>query len=244
MLLKTLPDDHEDICEIYHQIGNAFYTKNEIDLALDMYIRAYHLRQQMLPENHLKLGRSLNSIGSVYYRKGDFDQAFNYFNKALNIFHINNDNNTGTLTELIGLIFRRKKQYDSALECFKTTLEIRQKTFPKGHPRIAWCLGQIGLIYEEQFKYDQALDYYHSALKVQEKILPNGQQTLIISGIERIIRVYKLKNAYNEAVNFCQQKLLIEDNDSFKYTYLVKTIETLLVEKDCKQTINEIIDKL
>ncbi|CAF1466751.1 unnamed protein product [Rotaria sp. Silwood1] len=51
ILLKSLPYDHEDIPSVYHQMGNIFFEKGELNVALDFYAQAYGLRCQRLPRS-------------------------------------------------------------------------------------------------------------------------------------------------------------------------------------------------
>ena len=81
MLIKSLPEDHEDIPSVYHQMGNAFYEKGEWNMALDFYTKAYDLRSRLLPSNHLQIASSLNRLGAVYEDKYDFNQALEYWER-------------------------------------------------------------------------------------------------------------------------------------------------------------------
>ncbi|CAF1588943.1 unnamed protein product [Didymodactylos carnosus] len=62
-VLKSLSNDDEDIPSIYHQGGNIFFEKGELNMALEFYTQAYNLRSQRLPSDHPHIAASLNNTG-------------------------------------------------------------------------------------------------------------------------------------------------------------------------------------
>ena len=73
---KLLPPDHEELANIYNNLGNAYKSDCKFDEALRLYNKAVAIdmkkpikeRDQILHIRHL-------NIGSAYAQKGDIDQA-------------------------------------------------------------------------------------------------------------------------------------------------------------------------
>ncbi|CAM4904932.1 unnamed protein product [Rotaria socialis] len=211
MLLKTLPPEHEDFASVCNNLGNVFYGKHQLDLAFDCFARAYILRRQSLHAQNPQIAASLFNISCVLHLKGHHQKALYCLEKSLNIL----DNNyhdacqlKATVTNGIGLLYRDKKEYKSALEYFNRALDMYKRLLPEQYPDIASCLGNIGLVYEDLLDYDQALVYYHRAFEMDKNILPCAHPNLI-NDFNRIIDIYKKTGEDDNALEYCQ-KMLIE----------------------------------
>ncbi|UJR12696.1 hypothetical protein I4U23_016870 [Adineta vaga] len=209
MLLKTLPDDHEDTASVYNSIGWVFDRKTEFNLALEYYNKGYEMRLRLLGQDHPYISGSLSNIGNIYRHKGNYDRAMEYYHQSLTIHeknypsdHINN----ARILRNIGLAHKEKKEFQKALEYFRRALQMFQRMLPNEHPEIALSLGFIGLIFKEQLNYDQALEYFLQELEMDEKVLSSDHQYLS-DHIEWVADIYKRKGEIERALEFCQEKL-------------------------------------
>ncbi|CAM4789223.1 unnamed protein product [Rotaria magnacalcarata] len=211
MLLKTLPPEHEDFASVCNNLGNVFYGKYQLDLALNCFARAYILRRQSLHSQHPQIAASLFNIGCVLHLKGHHQKALYCLEKSLNILD-NNYYNDHQLKAMIingiGLLYRDKKEYKNAFEYFNRALDMYKRLLPEQHPDIASCLGNIGLVYEDLLDYDQALVYYRRAFEMDKNILPCAHENLI-NDFNRIIDIFKKTGEDDNALEYCQ-KMLIE----------------------------------
>jgi tetratricopeptide (TPR) repeat protein len=243
-LLKSLPDNHEDIPTVYHQIGNVYLQKNEFDMALDHYTKALDLRRQYLPSDHFQIAASLNNIGLVYEDKKDYDLALEYCKQALTIWdktypgdHLNKAK--GMMN--IGVVFRRKKNYDNALEYLIKSLEMLKRVLPEQHHTIARCLCNIGAVYEDQLKFDQALEFNHQTYEMNEKVLPSDH-IYLTKDLNGIVNLYKKAGQYETARHFCIKKLneqlenLPENHSRIGHT--LKTIGDIYNENNDDQALD------
>ncbi|CAF0971181.1 unnamed protein product [Didymodactylos carnosus] len=208
-LLKTLPNDHEDLSAVYNQLGNVYYRKGEVDLALENSLRAFELRQKLLPSDHPHLAGSLNNLGGIYLLKGDLGKAMTCCTQVLVMNEKNYPNDhvckTNTLAT-IGLIYKAERQYDAALDFMKKAFQMRKRLLPDSHPLIADGLYKIASVYENKLDYKNSLDYYHQAFEMMEKALPNDHEHLLRT-LSDIVRVYANVSEYNIALQFCKSKL-------------------------------------
>lgn len=209
ILLKTLPDYHEDVPSIYHQIGSIFYEKGEWNMALDFYTKAYDLRCQRLPSDHLQIAASLNRMGLVYEDKLDFDKALDYYKRTFVIYGKNYSGDHLNIARTLmntGIVFRGKKEYDHALDYFTKALDMFKRVLPEQHHIIARCLCNIGYNYEVQFDFDRALEFYHQTYQMNEKVL-SSEHIYLTKDLDGIIDVYLKNGQFDEALVFCNTKL-------------------------------------
>jgi tetratricopeptide (TPR) repeat protein len=241
ILLKSLPDDHEDIPSVYHQLGNVFFHKEEWNIALDFYTKAYDLRSQCLPYDHLQIASSLNRIGLVYEDKHDFDLSLDYLQRSFSIYrkHYSGDHLTipRTLANL-GIIFRQKKDYDKALNYFTNALAMYKRVLPEQHCIIARCLCNIGYVYEVQFNFDRALEFYHQTYEMNAKVL-SSEHIFLTKDLNGIVSTYKKNGDYEKAIHFCNIKLAEQQSNLPKHHirigYTLQTIGDIYSEKNGTQ---------
>ncbi|CAF1166905.1 unnamed protein product [Rotaria sordida] len=225
MLLKTLPPEHEDFASACNNLGNVLYGKNQLNLAFDYFARAYILRRQRLRPQHPQIAGSLINIGFVLHLKGHHQNALYCLEKAVHILDSNYDDHYIKAIAIngIGLLYRDKKEYKTALEYFNRALNMHKRLLPQQHPDIASCLSNIGLVYEDLLDYDQALVYYRHAFEMDEKILPCSHPNLI-DDFNRIIDIYEKKGEDDNALEFCQKTLIEQQNNGQQSNLLIAHI--------------------
>ena len=212
MLLKSFPSDHPDLGSVYTNIGNIHKNKNEINLALKNYQKAYEIRQKHLPSDHPLIAGSLHNIASVYKDKGELDLALDYYHQALRIddkAQLDNNLNKALTIECIGRVYVDKDDLDAALDHFVRALEIYKHVLPDQNQDTAQCLGMIGCVHEKRKHLDVALDYYHQQLKMEEQCLPSDHVNLS-DHLDWIVNIYKQMNEFEKALDFCREKLSIQ----------------------------------
>ncbi|CAF1189331.1 unnamed protein product [Adineta ricciae] len=228
MLLKTLPPDHEDFASACNNLGNVFYGKRQLNLALECFVRAYLLRRRNSHGNYSGIGATLMNIGFVFNLQRRYDRALFYVERALKIFENNSlkDHQFAAMAiNGLGLIYREREEYQISLEYLNQALKIYQRLLPSQHPDIASCLGNIGWIHEDLKDYDQALDFYCRAFAIDENILPANHPNLTDDS-NRVIDIYRKKDEDHNAVEFCE-KLLTKYQDNLLAANILKNLGDL-----------------
>ena len=77
---------HPTLGSLYHNLGQAYHIKLDIDQAKRYYLRCLDLRRRSLPSNHKDIGQSLYAVGTIYHYQKDFVIARDYFEQALEIY--------------------------------------------------------------------------------------------------------------------------------------------------------------
>jgi tetratricopeptide (TPR) repeat protein len=130
---------------IYNNIGATYLYRNQPDSAFEYYILALNLKQKK------SLSLDDQSTASMYHNQSI---AASYQNIA-HVFHILTD-------------------YQSALENYRFSLDIKRRLLDPYHLTIATTLNNIGMLHNNMKEYLKALEYYNEAFDIYEKILPKN----------------------------------------------------------------------
>jgi tetratricopeptide (TPR) repeat protein len=103
-----------------------------------------------------------------------------------------------------GKCYEQMSQFDDAITCFHTCLEIEQAN--KNKSRCAEIFGQLGYIYRRLGQYTQALGFYEESLALH-KNLDNPQEYATM--LNNISNVYRLQGKVEEALRLCKLGLRI-----------------------------------
>ncbi|CAF1182953.1 unnamed protein product [Didymodactylos carnosus] len=81
--LDILPEDHGNLADAYHIIGNV--DTADYDLALDYYKKALVIQERKLPKDHINSAVTHNQMGVIYERKQDYPMAVQCYEETLRI---------------------------------------------------------------------------------------------------------------------------------------------------------------
>jgi CHAT domain-containing protein/Tfp pilus assembly protein PilF len=99
-----------------------------------------------------------------------YDKAISYFEKALNVFreeYQENNRTIGFFYQNIGGIYALKGERNRALEYYQIGLDILQDILGDHHPDLASILNNIGVIYKGQEDYARARSYYWRSIEIR-----------------------------------------------------------------------------
>ncbi len=171
----------ENIACIHNRIGIALRNKNEDDLALDHFNKAYALSSKVEPSKKRLLASILHNIGIVNYKKREFNEALKHYKKAVDIVKEETSDTNRFVAELyssIGRAYLSLKNYNNALYYQTKALRIRKSCLSSDHVILAFSYIDIAKIFCYQKKYKQALEYHLIALRFREQyLLPNHLNT-------------------------------------------------------------------
>jgi serine phosphatase RsbU (regulator of sigma subunit) len=202
---------------IVNVIGNIYSEKGELDKAIEYYIQA----DKMFEEIEDVKGRILTTmnIGRIYAQQDLFDKALIQYNSAIDISKANGlrDYYAQILSQ-IGTLYYSKGDKFKALDYYKQSLEISQ--FIKNSERIMECLNNVAVVYQELGKYAEALKNFNIYLDYSRKA---GEQRSIVAAYHNIALVYKDKKEYPSAVKYMDSSIYlaknIKDFDNLREAY-------------------------
>lgn len=183
--LRSMDQDAypEYAARILADLGNNYYgKKHDYIRAFDCYNRAYQLVRPFEATAFPQKKALLTEIGNRYYTLGDLDRAFRILQEANRlpadraVPHANY-NNKNTL----GLIYRSRGRYDSALRYFEMTGDLARADGDTVWAAIAG--GNMGLTAYLQGRYQQAIPLLRADVKYSftpgENAVNNGLTSLL-----------------------------------------------------------------
>ena len=76
-------------------------------------------------------------------------------------------------------MYANKGDYDTALEYYNKTLDIRKQLLGENHPDTATSYNNIGAVYDDKGDYDTALENYNKAKVILEQKLPSTHPNIL-----------------------------------------------------------------
>ena len=124
--------------------------------ALENFLTAYNIYSKFSPDEFPSKQEYISALGGAYYRYEDFDNCIKYMQEALITKPPRRQNMYCTISNTIGLCYRRMKMYDSALYYFQKVYDSASRNESQ---RIWKSIsgGNIGITYFQQGKYKEAI---------------------------------------------------------------------------------------
>ncbi len=172
----------------YYRLGGVYAGNLFMERALSNYIESYKILIDAGLEKNT--GFILIDIGNLYYNLDKMDQASSFNRKATRVFNSVGDvRGLCTAYNNMGLIYRSKAKYDSALYYFDTVFTIRR--IHQEFRNDPFCKGQslayIASIYHKQKDLMKAISTYRDAARWIEKDTMNDPTYVIRQDLISII---------------------------------------------------------
>jgi len=119
----------------------------------------------------------LEDVYESYDRETYIQKASKFFNDALLIGKTNKNIDEATSKVLadtyfgLGLVHSESSSLGAAIDCFRSSLKIRQEAFGEFHPQVAAVWFSLGSIYFREGDFKEALKCFDEALKIRKKLI-------------------------------------------------------------------------
>lgn len=201
--------------------------------------------EKYLQEFHLNC---LTKKASLLFLLHQPEQANNYFYKVKKkIETIDSLRLKHLVTENLGFIAYRQKNYNEALESFKKVLNLQEKIAATDYYKKTEIIDNIGLCYNKLKYYDSALILYNQALdtlnKYAKKLAPyihgesgnkvtyNHSRGVVVGNIAS---VYNTINQYDSAIKYSKESFLL-NNEQQGERYDAQKVASQLIDIYIKQ---------
>ncbi len=159
-------NDSLQLANIYYSIGHTYNLMQELPNALDSYLKAARIYENL--DDSWRLVNTYMGISNLYVHDDDIDKQATYLDYAEDVLSKSNDSiQLSTFYNHKGIIYDRRKMYDSALVYLNKGLKVAEDI--QDTNSIASSLTNLGLTYKHINKTDQALEQYNRALEIYEK---------------------------------------------------------------------------
>lgn len=153
-----------------------------------------------------------NNIGESYYELDLFNEAYDYYNKSLNKFRELNDSlGLAISTYNVGRVLKSLGQLEKAKKFINEAKELSEAIGDK--EGIPYALNDLGEIYIKEGKLDEALTTLAEALDKCEELKDVLEIYILTPEIlNKMAKVYRMKNNPNEALNYHNRALAYYQN--------------------------------
>ncbi|CAF4600846.1 unnamed protein product [Rotaria sp. Silwood2] len=155
---------------------------------------------------------TLQTFGNVLQRMGKFDLAETIYHRLLDEVP-SNDSSLADLYCSLGNANREKKNYDSSLEWYQKSLELRLRTQPSDFISLGNLYGSIGEAYSYNENNQKSLESYQKAIEQYQKA--NAEDHPHMANLyNNIASIYKRENKYPQSLKYYEKALIIDDLNS------------------------------
>ncbi len=213
--------------KFYYKIGKIYLSMGNHQLSLDNFFKALSIATG---ENDLlKAGRYQTSIGSAYYSKNELDSSLIYCLSALNIAKnrvlLGEDPELefkvgyGSLLNNIGLIYKKKGNYEKALQSCLQSVDIKERSNVVGIENSYSGLAEIYLLLKKPRDAKKYIDKFTSLIDSSD-INNNDKQ-----------RHFLLSSYYEQVANAAKalfhQKIYTQIKDSIYQSQIAETVSKI-----------------
>jgi tetratricopeptide (TPR) repeat protein len=231
-MAKNMQNSPKLLSHTYNQLALVYRNKCENHLALEYFLKALHIDEEILKINQYQpaLATAYNNIGEIYSQLGDYDRALKFLDKAL---YIRLKGTVSTHTDLaaiynnLGYVHYKKNQPEKALEVFEKALEIDTQALGDHHESLALTHNNISAIYRDMNDLSRALHHLETALRILLRSQA-GENHFDVAAIQYNIGVLQLTlGNHTKALKMAQKalqnqlRLLPENHERLAHTYVL-----------------------
>lgn len=184
------------LAESYDYLGKA-------DSSLMLYEKSIQLKKELKDidgEAASKIG-----IGMLYFYQKNLQKAEAYFNEALNLYTIiNNEKRMGAALNNLGVVYRNQHQYQKAIDTYNKAYTLKVKT--NDTLGIINALANLGSAYQYLKQYDKAESYLMQSHQLMQK--SNAKNNLILN-YAALAQLKMEQGKYLESKNYLEEGIAV-----------------------------------
>ncbi|MEM4161344.1 MAG: tetratricopeptide repeat protein, partial [Thermoplasmata archaeon] len=167
----TLGETAEELphkIEVSWELAEVLELEGRYDEAMEILdARITYTKQEKMPE---EVGKCYRKKAEIYIYKGDYDKAFIEIENATQCLRCLEETHLelARVWSWRGIIYERKGDYHTAIECQQKALHVFEKT--NATKDFAGALNRIGVFLWYMGEHRKALEIYKKCLEIQEKL--------------------------------------------------------------------------
>ncbi|MEQ9006667.1 MAG: tetratricopeptide repeat protein, partial [Ekhidna sp.] len=178
----------------YHNIGNAYEIKGQLEKATDYYLKAVNIQRKLGDKR--RLANALNGLGLVYEKLRDFDKAVEIFNEALSNYE-GSESGKNRFYNNLGITYIGMGDYEKAKIQFQKIL--KDSSLREHETRYALVTGNLGECYFRLAQYDSAIFFSSQSLEIKQRTKRVG--TISFPAFT-LAKTHRELNEFDEAILF------------------------------------------
>jgi tetratricopeptide (TPR) repeat protein len=217
-------------------VASAYFAMGRFETSLAIYQKAgAKLRENLTtdPECIVHCAKLFNNMGVVYYEMKKYEKAMQTFQRALQLFHDENEENysywvsaimdQASIMNNMAYTLIKFRQYDDASDLIDASFELQQLlpgnlNMTTNTIMTVSTLSSMGFIYQRTKKYKQSLDTYTCCAQLQAKHPIHGDSDKV-DILKKMVNITKKVKNHNKRVQLLrcvllyQQAYLTEDDE-------------------------------
>ena len=197
--------EHPEVGKTLHDFGSYHLRKGEYDPAIEFFEKALKITESVFGKKHPDYVESLMNLANAHWEKGEIGQPLKYFQEAENLikelFKDANHPLTARLWQGYGEIYRRKGDFNKALENAERALIMKKQLYGENHPSYADALEVQANIYEHQDEF-QKLEANLSFIKNIRERAYGSEHPLYGDTLHQFGNYYSKKGEYTKAIQY------------------------------------------
>jgi tetratricopeptide (TPR) repeat protein/transcriptional regulator with XRE-family HTH domain len=162
------------LASLAYKVAQYLRQHGKYTEAESFYLRALHIREQILGPDHPDVARVLNYLAVLYWSQGKYAEAEPLHQRALHIReHALGPMHLDVASSLhnLALLYWSQGKYAEAESLYLRASPIFKQALGESHPIVAQALNNLALLYRDQGKYAEAEPLYQQTLYIQEQTL-------------------------------------------------------------------------
>lgn len=155
--------------------GNVvkLFGQNKFDEALPLAQKVIEIRERESGKTHLSVGQARRNLAYIQQRLGKTDEAEKTFEKALEIYELNqplaaaDEKVFAELLDVVAVYQANDGKFDNAEKTFQRALELQEKIHGKDALQTSDALTKLGQIHSLKGEYDSAVPVFLRALDIR-----------------------------------------------------------------------------
>jgi len=209
---KRLEPDNLECALTYSLTGVVFGYREKLDLAIENIMAGKNIREEKLGRDNHFVAASNYLLGATYTRKGNFDKALEFFNEALRVYTVVNDDDHFNLSLTfigIGYVSFLRSDFDVALDYFLRAYSLVNNGDKKYFSVTADCQAYLGLAYSEKGDYKQAIFHLTNAMNFYCKLF--GEDNLFLASCySRLGTISEAEGDLDKAIELYQKAISLD----------------------------------
>lgn len=246
---KYFDNNIEDVINIYHNIGCAYFDLEKYENAIYYFLEELSKRKS----KDIHFVDNLNFLGYSYEKMGKYEESISYLKKALDILTglvgMNSEEYMANVNYLSGIYFKNK-DYDFCITNYKKSANIIEQRLGSNHPYLAECFSKISDAYFMKGSLNDAMKLQlKSASIIKESV--GEKHIFYASSLKKLADICYASNEFEKSLKYYEMEqdikkdvIGIYNEDYVNCLLNLINLYIKLGEKEKEQEVTETLVKM
>jgi tetratricopeptide (TPR) repeat protein/transcriptional regulator with XRE-family HTH domain len=202
---------HLELASLLFKTASYLLERTQHGEAESLFLRALHIREQVLTSLHPDVAHSLNELAQLYRHQGQLEKAEPLYQRALHIFEqVLTPSHPDVATPLNNLaaLYTQQGKYADVDALFRQALRILEQAWGTEHTDVARSLNNLAILHHAQDQLEKAKPLYQRALRIWEQV-SFSEHPGVATPLNNLANLYRNQGKLAEAEPLYQRALHI-----------------------------------